>query len=561
MASTSVPVRLDEKRPSDVDIEKDTRATQEDAPHAAPGVAEAAGVARMEALYRVFGKGGASIWLLYGSLALISYAYSLAGNTVYNYLAFATSAFGKHSLLAAIDTACTRAYVHVGKPFIAKLADITSRPIAYAVSLGFYVVGFIIVATASGVGAVAAGELFYNIGSVGLDLVTDIIIADLTPLQWRGLVGSLTTSPYIINAYISGFIVDGLGPDGWRWGYGMFAIIMPAVIAPALVVLFWADWKAKRLGVLSLSASSYVARTDVIARKSWVTLVVDFVKRVDGLGLLLLGTSWTLLFLPFSLKSGAKGGYDNPSLIAMFAVGGVTLVAFGLWEWFGTAHPILPRRILNKTFCCGVVIDVLYMLSGTMRSTYWGSWSYVVTNWSTYTWTIFSNTLTVGLCVFGLVAGVIMRYTHRFKWMQISGICIRCIGLGLTYWARGSNASDVALAWTQILTSWGSAFSVVGTRVATQASVPHDDLASVIANLALWSKLGSATGAAIGTDNMPRNLRTHLTPLGVSAAEIQKIFGSIRTAKLAKPAVRAAVIEAYDETVRPLYLGALILGA
>lgn len=34
--------------------------------------------------------------------------------------------------------------------------------------------------------------------------------------------------------------------------------------------------------------------------------------------------------------------------------------------------------------------------------------------------------------------------------------------------------------------------------MATQASVPHEDLATVIANLALWTKLGGAMGVAIG---------------------------------------------------------------
>ena len=43
----------------------------------------------------------------------------------------------------------------------------------------------------------------------------------------------------------------------------------------------------------------------------------------------------------------------------------------------------------------------------------------------------------------------------------------------------------------------GGAFSVVGSRVASQASVPHQDLATVIALLSLWTQLGSAIGGAI----------------------------------------------------------------
>lgn len=65
------------------------------------------GVTRIETLYRVFGsgKGKTPIWLFYVSIGLISYAYSLSANTVSNFFSFATSAFGKHSLLGTVEVA------------------------------------------------------------------------------------------------------------------------------------------------------------------------------------------------------------------------------------------------------------------------------------------------------------------------------------------------------------------------------------------------------------------------------------------------------------------------
>lgn len=35
--------------------------------------------------------------------------------------------------------------------------------------------------------------------------------------------------------------------------------------------------------------------------------------------------------------------------------------------------------------------------------------------------------LGVGLCFFGLVAGLIQRYTHRYKYLQMSGLAIRAM--------------------------------------------------------------------------------------------------------------------------------------
>lgn len=65
------------------------------------------GVSRIEALYLVFGDGGINIWALYLSIAIISYALALSSNTVSHWLGFATSSFGKHSLLGAVEVATT----------------------------------------------------------------------------------------------------------------------------------------------------------------------------------------------------------------------------------------------------------------------------------------------------------------------------------------------------------------------------------------------------------------------------------------------------------------------
>lgn len=76
-------------------------------PNAVPVEEQDRGVTRIEALYRAFGSGGGRtpIWMLYFSIGLISFAYSLSANTVRQFLTFATSAFGAHSLLGSIGVA------------------------------------------------------------------------------------------------------------------------------------------------------------------------------------------------------------------------------------------------------------------------------------------------------------------------------------------------------------------------------------------------------------------------------------------------------------------------
>jgi CO/xanthine dehydrogenase Mo-binding subunit len=59
-----------------------------------------------------------------------------------------------------------------------------------------------------------------------------------------------------------------------------------------------------------------------------------------------------------------------------------------------------------------------------------------------------------------------------------------------------STQKTAALVVSQLLLGTGS-LTVIGARVGSQASVPHEHLATVIANLSLWSTLGSSVGSAI----------------------------------------------------------------
>ena len=83
-------------------------------------------------------------------------------------------------------------------------------------------------------------------------------------------------------------------------------------MAPALMVLFWADIKAKKLGVLSIAASSYDGRVkDVEERLTWWQLARTWWVQIDAVGLILLGVGWAMVLLPFTLYKRAEGGWKN----------------------------------------------------------------------------------------------------------------------------------------------------------------------------------------------------------------------------------------------------------
>ncbi|KAF2022384.1 MFS general substrate transporter [Aaosphaeria arxii CBS 175.79] len=545
------------------------------------------GVTRMEAVYREGKQSRKTFWLVGASVLVCAWAYSLDTTTTSNYSVDVSSYFNQHSSVLATLSIATKIIGAVSKPFIAKISDITSRPYTYILVLMFYIVGYIIIATCSTVSAYVVGESFVAVGSAGLDLTSDIIVADLTPLEWRGFASSLLSVPSIINPWFAGKIVDAiLSRDQWRWGYGMFAIIMPVVLAPAIATLVYLDRNAKKHGIVNIASSNAARRAAqtlaaeegkegphgmVTAQaaeptKTWMESLKYNLEEIDAFGLILLGFGWSLFLLPFSLRTYADGGWKNRSLIAMLIVGGLLLIAYVVYEMKWAKVPSAPRRLVfNKTFAMAIIIDFFYQLAGSIRALYWSSYVYVGKPWSLQNWTYYNNTLTIALCVGGPMTGLLQRWTHRYKTIQLVGLCIKIIGMGIMLDGRMATNTDAAMIMCQILIGFGGAMSVVGSRVASQASVPHQDVALAISLLSLWSSVGSAIGAAVvavmWSHEMPKALRQYL-PASATEKDVKKLFSNMRTVRTAYKfgtPMREGAVTAYRHALYPCIATALAL--
>lgn len=120
------------------------------------------------------------------------------------------------------------------------------------------------------------------------------------------------------------------------------------------------------------------------------------------------------------------------------------------------------------------------------------------------------------------------------------------------------------LVFAQLLFCLGS-FNVVGVRVGSQASVPHEDMASIIALLTLWSTLGSSIGSAVSsaiwTDEMLE--RMYLELPDIDRKTVRSLYGSIT--KLRKydfdDPVRQGTIKAYSYVNGHIAVTALVLAA
>ncbi|KAM0193126.1 hypothetical protein ACHAPI_007856 [Fusarium lateritium] len=499
------------------------------------------GVGRVEAfnkvLYQSGKKGKILLWLLGVSIGLTMFAYALdMGITTTIFGTLAASTFGVHSQLGTVNTAgqIIRA---ISKPFIGKLADITSRPTTYVVVLVFYAVGFAVAASASNFTAYTVGICFTSVGKSGLDLLSDIIVADLTPLEWRGFFGACLSLPFIVTVPVNGFIADGFFED-WRWGLGMFAILVPVLLLPAIFTLYTMQRRGEKAGMVTMADSKdvRVGRSEATPKNLtyWAKLAYRGLIDIDIVGLILLGFAFSLILLPITLAKSAKGGWNNPSMVAMIVVGFVILILFGLYEYFLAPKPLMTKSILqNRAFIAGVIIHIFNQMSSSIRNTYFSSYILIIKEWTTYQWTIFLGITTMGLCLVGPIVGLLHRVSHRYKGLMIFGAATKILGYGLLVNPDGVMTQDTARLVAAQLIFCLSSLNVVGARVGVQASVPHDDVASLISIITLWSTLGSSIGSAVATSIWTEQMvaQMHTEMPDVDSTTIATIYGNIKTLK------------------------------
>ncbi|KIM27656.1 hypothetical protein M408DRAFT_16535 [Serendipita vermifera MAFF 305830] len=526
------------------------------------------GAGKAEAAVKVWGK--YSRWVLYISLGLAAYVYSLDNSTTYFYTAFATSSFSHHSLLASIEVAAA-VILAVGKPVIARIADLQSRSFAYIIVVILYVLGYVIIGTSNSVSQFAAGRVFQAAGSTGLQLLTQVIIADITSLRYRGLLSSLMSLPYIINAFVGSKIAASITTpnptNGWRWGYGMFAILLPCAIFPVISTLAWGERRAQKKGLIKVDPSAQLISDDAGGARGFVNKAIKFATDIDLFGILLLGIGWGLLLIALTLSASVPGKWNNPSIIAMIVMGPIIIIAFAAYEILFAKHPLIPALMINnRAVMCAAFIGFFDFVSFYLTFLYLSSFLYVMKTpaWSQSDQNYFSSTQTVGLTLFGIGAAGLMVWTRRYKWILVVGLCIRCLGVGIMIHSRGADGSDAELVMTQILQAAGGGFAATTIQVGAQASVTHKYVAMVTAIVLMITELGGAIGSAIAgaiwTNVMPANLAKYIPQ--ISQEERDTLFGSIITIGSLDPSdpVRQGAIAAYGDTMRILIIVALVFG-
>ncbi|KAJ5101529.1 hypothetical protein NUU61_003751 [Penicillium alfredii] len=500
-----------------------------------------------------------SLVIAYVSIFLMAFCTSLESQTVISLSAYATSAFSKHSLISTV-LVVQNVVNAVIKPPMAKVADVFGRFEAFCVSILIYVLGYVQMAASTNVQTYASAQIFYSAGSTGLQILQQVFIADSSDLLNRAFLALLPEFPFLVTVWLGPTIAGVvLRTTSWRWGYGMWAILLPASFLPLALSLLLNQRKARRLNLIRAPRSRRHKDLVVIIQRTWYDLDVG--------GLTLLSAAVTLILVPLTLAANAKNGWKNASIIVMIVVGIVCLIILPFWE---SSKKLAPKPLLSlhllkqKTALAGCALAFWYFMAFYFSvQPYLYSYLQVVQDYDVATAGRVTQTFAFTSTIAAFSVSILIKYTRRYRVYVTLGCVVYMSGLAMMLLCRGEGASHLQVLGTQIMVGCGGGLLNVPVQLGVQASASHQEVAAATAMFLTSMEMGGAVGAAISgavwSSFIPQKLLRYLPD--ETKSEAGEIFGKL-TKALSYPMgspTRIAINRAYQETMNRLLMLALVV--
>ncbi|KAL8782448.1 MAG: hypothetical protein Q9213_005378 [Squamulea squamosa] len=419
---------------------------------------------------------------------------------------YVTSDFALHSLTPTVGI-LSSVIGGVTNLTIAKILDVFGRPQGYLLCICIATIGLIMMAACNNVEAYAAAQVFYTVGNNGIQYSLSVFVADTSSLRNRGLMQAFASSPYLITGWLAGPISSGyLKGPGWRWCFGTFTILVPAITLPLLGLFVYNYYRAKKQGLVPKRESQ---------RTAWQSFLY-YCREFDAVGLILLSGGVALFLLPFNLYTLQAKGWQSALTICLLVFGIVLLIVFAVWERFLAPATFIPYSLLLDRMVLGAcILSSTLFVSYSCWSSYFSSFLQVVYNLSVADASYVVQAYTVGTVVCSLAVGLLIHYTGRYKPACLYfAIPLNILGTGLMIKFRQPGGNIGYIIMCQIFISFASGTIIICDEIAIMAAASHQHIAVVLAVLGMFGNIGGAIGltiaAAIWQDVFPKKLAEYL---------------------------------------------------
>lgn len=506
----------------------------------------AGGVDEMEAIASTWSTRGLIIaWV---GVLLASAAIALDAQTLSIYSNYATADFNKQSLLSTVQVVNGVVNV-ITRPILAKVIDVIGRFEGYLISVISIAIGHIMLATSPNIETYFAAQIFYTFGQVGIQFMQHVFAADTTDMVHRGIFIALPTIWYVFVPWLGGPITTAvLEKYSWRWGLGMWAVIVPACAIPILSILFFNKLKSRKLRPKKSVSKRHI------------------VDQLDFGGSILLSAGLALVFIAIPLASAHSDEWQKPHIIVMVVLGGICLIIFPFYEFRVPRFPIMSFNVFrNIDICKSFAFIFLYYMAYNIFSPYFFSWLMVVYNLSNTTANNVNVVLTVAATAVGMITSFVIKYVKTLKLFILAGSTVALIGLGLVYHFRRPWSTVGQLVAGQLLAGIGEGLETIPNSVNVQSYCSHDEVAQTLALyhsfIAFGQVIGDAVSGAVYRRVYPDNLRRNLPNL--SEKEIHNIINDMTKARSYPMGTdtRTAINASFNGVMRYLLIPPLVVYA
>ncbi|KAL7919997.1 major facilitator superfamily domain-containing protein [Trichoderma austrokoningii] len=514
-----------------------------------------AGVQQVEAIAIVWTR--TDLIIAYILIWIVYFVMLMQQNTAAVLSPYITSDFRDHSLTPTVGI-LSSIIGGVCNLTVAKILDIFGRSQGYGLSLLIVSIGLVMMTMTASVEMYAAAQVFCTVGNSALLYSVNIFVSDTSSLHNRGLMTALTSSPNIVTTWLGGPISQAfLSGPGWRWCFGMFAIVVPTLCSPLLGLLVFNSYKARRQNLVAPQKH---------VRTLWQSLHHYF-HEFDAVGLLLLSCGLAVLLLPFNLYTLQPDGWQSPLIICLLLFGVTLIVSFILWERFCARVTFMPYSLLlDRNMIGSCILGAVLFISYFCWNSFFSSSLQVVNGLSATEASYIVQIYGLGSSLFAIVAGLGIRYTGRFKFVTLFGaIPVYALSMGLMIYFREPNGNIGYIIMCQVFISLAAGIIMITPEIAALSIASHQHIAVVLAIVSMFSSIGGAMGYTIAgiiwQSTFPSKLALYLPE--EEMPNLMIIYGSLEIQlnyAIGTPA-RLAIQQAYADTQAKIHVAGTAIWA
>ncbi len=408
-------------------------------------------------------------------------------------------------------------------PIVGKLSDLYGRKLFYLGGLVVFMLGAVISAAAPSFWVLVAGRAVQGIGMGTLMPLSQTIIGDLIPPRQRGKYQGYMGAVFGL-ATVGGPLLGGAITDAWGWRWLFYVGLPIGVVALFLIGRF-----------MTLPHRRREVQVDV----------AGMVLLTGALTAILLATSW----------GGTTFGWASPPILGLYAAGLVLAVAFGFVE-LRAAEPVLPLHLFrNRQFTLSNL--AAFFLAMVMFSVmiYLPVFAQGVMGVGATASGLILMPLNVGQILMGIVTGILITRTGRYKEYMVAGVFLLAAAQWLLTRLEWQSAPWQVVV-PMVIFGVGLGMVLQQYTLVVQNAVARRDLGVATAATQFFRSVGSTVGIALSGTVLNSGLLEAIR--GYLPADAGGAAASLNAGSVLDPAALAALPPAVAHAVRAGLAGQLV---